>query len=155
MIQIDWQYPWKCVMKYFLFLLFPFLTLYGLAQTPEISPMPPAGKAIYFDADRTAASFKKGEPLFLTNEYKVMAGHREKPGDVEFHTYDTDFFYVVDGTATFVVGGKGIGMKEIAPGEFRGTSIEGGEAFHLKKGDVIIVPKGTPHQYTEVNVSFD
>ena len=142
-------------MKYFLFFLFPFLTLHGLAQTATISPMPPVGNAIYFDADRMAASFKKGEPLFLTNEYKVMTGHREKPGDVELHTYDTDFFYVVDGTATFVVGGKGIGMKQIAPGELRGTSIEGGETFHLKKGDVIIVPKGTPHQYTEVNGPFD
>jgi quercetin dioxygenase-like cupin family protein len=142
-------------MKCLLFFLLPLGTLPGLAQTPEISPMPPAGGAIYFDADRMAASFKKGEPLFLTNEYKVMTGHCEKPGEAEFHTYDTDFFYVVDGTATYVVGGKGVGMKQIAPGEFRGTSIEGGEAFHLKKGDVIIVPKGTPHQYTEVNGSFD
>src|ERR1700722_972764 len=114
-------------MKCPLIFLFPFLTLPGLAQTPEISPMPPAGGAIYFDANRMAASFKKGEPLFLTNEYKVITGHREKPGEAEFHTYDTDFFYVVDGTATFVVGGKGVGMKQIAPGEFRGTSIEGGE----------------------------
>jgi quercetin dioxygenase-like cupin family protein len=142
-------------MKYFPLLLFPLLTLPGLAQTPAISPMPPAGNAIYFDADRMTMSFKKGEPLFLTNEYKVMTGHREKPGEVELHTYDTDFFYVVDGTATFVVGGKGIGMRQIAPGEFRGTSIEGGDAFHLKKGDVIIVPKGTPHQYTEVSGAFD
>ena len=142
-------------MKYLLVFLSPLVALPGLAQTATVSPMPPAGSAIYFDADRMAASFKKGEPLFLTNEYKVITGHREKPGDVEFHTYDTDFFYVVDGTATFVVGGKGIGMKQIAPGELRGTSIEGGETFHLKKGDVIIVPKGTPHQYTEVNGSFD
>jgi len=29
-------------------------------------------------------------------------------------------------------------------GELPGTSIEGGDAFHLKKGDVSIVPKGTP-----------
>jgi len=40
-------------------------------------------------------------------------------------------------------------------GELPGTSIEGGDAFHLKKGDVIIVPKGTPHQYTEVSRSSD
>jgi mannose-6-phosphate isomerase-like protein (cupin superfamily) len=76
-------------------------------------------------------------------------------GTLSFTLMTRIFFYVVDGTATFVVGGKGIGMKQIAPGEFRGTSIEGGEAFHLKKGDVSIVPKGTPHQYTEVNGSID
>jgi mannose-6-phosphate isomerase-like protein (cupin superfamily) len=142
-------------MKYLIISFFSFFALNGSAQTPAISPLPPAGKAIYFDADQMAESFKKGEPLFLTNEYKVMTGHREKPGEVELHTYDTDFFYVVDGAATFVVGGKGVGMRQIAPGEFRGTSIEGGDAFHLKKGDVIIVPKGTPHQYTEVNGHFD
>lgn len=115
----------------------------------------PAREAIYYDADRMTASLKKGEPLFLTSEYKVMTGHREKPGEVELHTYDTDFFYVVDGSATFVVGGKGVGMRQIAPGEFRGTSIAGGDAFHLKKRDVIIVPKGTPHQDTEVSGAFD
>jgi quercetin dioxygenase-like cupin family protein len=46
-------------------------------------------------------------------------------------------------------------MRQIVPGEFRDPSIEGGGAFHLKKGDVIIVPKGTPHQYTEVSGASD
>jgi mannose-6-phosphate isomerase-like protein (cupin superfamily) len=125
-----------------------------VAQTPEISPLPPVGKAIYFDAEKVAESFKKGEPLFLTSEYKVITGRREKPGEVEIHTYDTDFFYIVDGTATFVVGGKAIDTRQVGPGEIRGKSIEGGEAFHLKKGDVILVPNGTPHQYTETSSPF-
>ncbi len=125
-----------------------------MAQTPQVSPLPPVGKAIYFDADRMTESFKKGEPLFLTSEYKVMTGRREKPGEVEIHTYDTDFFYIVDGMATFVVGGKAVDTRQVAPGEIRGKSIEGGEAFHLKKGDVILVPNGTPHQYTETSSPF-
>jgi mannose-6-phosphate isomerase-like protein (cupin superfamily) len=125
-----------------------------VAQTPEISPLPPVGKAIYFDAEKVADSFKNGEPLFLTSECKVITGRREKPGEVEIHTYDTDFFYIVDGTATFVVGGKAIDTRQVAPDEIRGKSIEGGEAFHLKKGDVILVPNGTPHQYTETSSPF-
>jgi quercetin dioxygenase-like cupin family protein len=36
----------------------------------------------------------------------------------------------------------------------RGTAITGGETHHLKKGDVIIVPNGTPHQFIETSNPF-
>ena len=43
-----------------------------------------------------------------------------------------------------------MGVKDTAPNELRGTSIEGGTARRLAKGDVLIVPNGVPHQFTEV-----
>ena len=38
--------------------------------------------------------------------------------------------------------------------ELRGSSISGGEAHQLKKGDVIIVPVGVPHWFKEVSNPF-
>lgn len=102
----------------------------------------------------TTAAFAKGRPLVETSAYKVHASRRDGPGGVEIHTLDTDIFYILDGTATIVTGGRGVGMKDTAPTERRGTSIDGGASQRLVKGDVFIVPNGVPHQFTEVQAPF-
>ena len=53
-------------------------------------------------------------------------------------------FDPIGAVSDFVTGGKSVDPKMVAPNEFRGTMIEGGETRELKKGDVVIVPKGTP-----------
>ena len=84
----------------------------------------------------------------------VHASRREKPGMSEVHELDTDIIYVLNGTATFITGGKSIDPKLVAQNEFRGTSIDGGETRELKKGDVVIVPKGTPHWFKQIDGAF-
>jgi mannose-6-phosphate isomerase-like protein (cupin superfamily) len=108
----------------------------------------------YIDSEKVSTAFAKGMPLIETPGYKVHAGRRERPGLVELHTQETDVIYVVDGTATFVTGGTMVDGKLVSPGQMRGTSITGGDAHHLKKGDVIVVPNGTPHQFTETSNPF-
>jgi glc operon protein GlcG len=84
----------------------------------------------------------------------VHASRREKPGQAEVHLNDTDIIYVLDGTATFVTGGTVTEGKNIAADEIRGASVTGGETRQLKKGDVIIVPAGTPHWFKESSNPF-
>jgi mannose-6-phosphate isomerase-like protein (cupin superfamily) len=120
------------------------------ASVVEVGP----AAATYIDAAKVAAAFEKGGTLAHTPGYKVMAGRRELPGRVEIHTYETDVFYIVDGTATFVTGGTCADAKATGPGQLLGTTITGGETHHLKKGDVIIVPAGMPHQFIEVSHPF-
>jgi len=72
----------------------------------------------------------------------------------EIHTLDTDIIYVMEGTATFVTGGTAADTKEIEANEIRGSRIEGGETRQLVKGDVIVVPSGTPHWFKEVSGTF-
>jgi len=84
----------------------------------------------------------------------VHASRREKPGLAEVHDLDTDIIYVLDGTATVVTGGQALEPKTVEPNEHRGKSIDGGEARQLKKGDVLIIPKGTPHWFKQVNAPF-
>jgi len=111
----------------------------------------------FFDAETVNAAFQKGAVLedgSNGENYMVHASRREKAGMVEIHELDTDIIYVLDGTATIVTGGKSSDAKQIAPNEFRGTSVEGGETRELKKGDVLIVPKGTPHWFKKVDGAF-
>jgi glc operon protein GlcG len=111
----------------------------------------------FFDALTVSDAFSKGTVLIGDDKgenYQVHASRREKSGLVEVHELDTDIIYVLEGTATVVTGGKSLESKQIAPNEFRGTSVDGGETRNLKKGDVLIVPKGTPHWFKEVSGTF-
>jgi len=106
----------------------------------------------YFEKDKVAAAFEKGAVLFdASNKYMVHASHRDKAGEVEIHEQDADIIYVLEGSATFVTGGEIVGGKMIAPGEIRGADVKGGEMRTISKGDVIIVPAGTPHWFKEVS----
>src|SRR5262249_36009344 len=103
----------------------------------------------HYSAAEVAAAFDRGAVLFdgAGGNYMIHASRREKPGMAEVHAKDADIIYVVDGTATFVTGGHVVGSRETAPDEIRGASIVEGETRHLARGDVIVVPRGTPHQF--------
>ncbi len=111
---------------------------------------------LFFDKNQVTTSFAKGAVLLdgTGRNYMVHTSHREKPGQAEIHALDTDIIYVMEGTATIVTGGTAVASKETAPGELRGSSIEGGETRQLSKGDVIIVPNNTPHWFKEVGGTF-
>ena len=116
-----------------------------------------AQSVMFFDAQTVKAAFEKGSVLedgSNGENYMVHASRREKSGMSEVHELDTDIIYVLDGTAVFVTGGKSVDEKQTAPNEFRGLMIEGGETRQLKKGDVVIVPKGTPHWFKQVDGAF-
>ena len=111
----------------------------------------------FFDSKTVSDAFAKGAVLedgSNGKNYMVHASRREKAGMSEVHELDTDIIYVLGGTATFVTGGKSLDSKMVATNEFRGSMIDGGETRELKKGDVVIVPKGTPHWFKQVDGAF-
>ncbi len=109
----------------------------------------------FFDSKSVAAAFIKGQPLLETGEYKIHASHRDGPGKAEVHDHETDIIYVLEGTATFVTGGKVVDGQITAPGEIRGAGIEGGETRKLVKGDVVVVPQGVPHWFKDLKAPFN
>ncbi len=108
------------------------------------------GGVTYVPHDKVAAALSKGGPLVNAPDYLVSGSHRDKAGQVEVHDHETDVIYVIEGTATFVTGGTMVGGKVTKPGQHLGTDIKGGQTHHLSKGDVVVVPAGTPHWFKEV-----
>ena len=85
----------------------------------------------------------------------VHASRRDGAGQAEVHAKDADIIYVLDGTATFVTGRHGRRRRRRPrPTRSAGASIQGGETRQLQKGDVVIVPAGTPHWFQKVPAAF-
>ncbi len=72
----------------------------------------------------------------------------------ELHDASDDVYYVLEGRATLVLGGKLETPKEVESGEWRSPSIIGGKTFEITKGDLVVVPRGTPHQRSTANKDF-
>ena len=104
----------------------------------------------YVSADKVTAGFLKGGTIARGADFVVQTSRRVKDGAPEVHALDTEIMYVIEGSATYVTGGTLIGAKEGRNGNSAGTSIEGGETRHIQKGDVVVVPRGTPHWFKEV-----
>ena len=129
------------------------LAIAGAAALTELKMTP----VKFIDAKMVSDGFAHGAVLedgSNGENYMVHASRREKPGMSEMHELDTDIIYVLDGTATFVTGGKSVDSKMVAANEFRGSMIDGGDTRQLKRGDVVIVPKGTPHWFKQVDGAF-
>jgi glc operon protein GlcG len=111
-------------------------------------------EAIYLSAAAMEQAFEHGGLVVDTPTYKVDAGRRTAPGPVEYHAAVVDVMRVVDGKATVVTGGAMRGAKDVAPGEIRAETIEAGTTHDLTEGDVLVVPNGVPHQFTDVSDPF-
>jgi mannose-6-phosphate isomerase-like protein (cupin superfamily) len=100
----------------------------------------------------------KGEELIGGEgmELRVVVQHENNlaAAAAEIHDASDDVYYVLEGTATLTLGGRLEAPKEVEPGEWRGPRIDGGQTFDVKKGDLVIVPRGTPHMRSTVGKDF-
>ncbi len=97
-------------------------------------------------------------PVDNQSAYRINVVRRGKPGNAMAHATGpakgTEVHYIIDGAATVVTGGtlvRPAGAPEGRGGA--GTTIQGGETHHLVKGDVLVIPAGTPHWYKDVEGS--
>ncbi len=129
--------------------------LFALGFIPPAAALePPPTQVVVLDHAKVAAAFAQGAPLLANTVFKVSAGRRVTAGEVEVHDHDTDIFYVVEGSATFVTGGTVVQPRTTAPGEVRGSATTGGTPRQLTKGDIIVIPKGVAHWFNEVSGTF-
>ena len=122
----------------------------GLTAGVLLTAAVETGAASYFDHDSVASKLAKGGQILKTATYAVSGSHRDKAGQVEVHDKETDILYVTDGEAAFSTGGTMVGGKDTSPGQHLGTDMRGGETHNLTRGDVVVVPAGTPHWFRSV-----
>ncbi len=126
----------------------------GAAALPAAIGATEGGPPVsYWNSREVRDAFAKGRVLFGGEDgrnYMVHASHRDGPGMAEVHTLDADIIHVLDGSATLVTGGTVENAKPTAPGEIRGTAISNGDERLISKGDVLIIPAGTPHWFKSV-----
>jgi mannose-6-phosphate isomerase-like protein (cupin superfamily) len=71
------------------------------------------------------------------------------------HDYVSEVYQILEGSGTLVTGGKIVDATRRAesgvngPG-LSGKDIQGGVSKTLKKGDMVLIPAGTPHKWSEV-----
>jgi mannose-6-phosphate isomerase-like protein (cupin superfamily) len=69
------------------------------------------------------------------------------------HPFSTEIYYIVDGAGSLVTGGSL--RLPLAPSTdpdvVRSKAIEGGLTRNVGKGDVIVVPPGTPHWFNAID----
>ncbi len=90
-------------------------------------------------------------PATRTHAYNFLhrvVGKNGQPPGVEFHTGNTDIYFIVGGSATLMTEGEIESREPIPnrPGEERGTLIKNGKPFTMRPGDVVNMPPLVPHQ---------
>jgi mannose-6-phosphate isomerase-like protein (cupin superfamily) len=76
----------------------------------------------------------------LTTETKKSAK------EFEYHEGRDHVIQIVEGTTLYEVGGTPKNARNVKPGEWLAPISEGSTAITMKKGDMLIVPRGTPHK---------
>lgn len=66
--------------------------------------------------------------------------------EFEYHDGRDHVFYVLDGSTTYAIGGTPKGSHGTGPGEWLAPESEGATKMTLNKGDMLVIPRGTPHK---------
>jgi len=133
----------------------------GAGRGPQAPPPPapaPGSPAIYKSNTELSEGLKQaiaranGEQssaaVANTDQYRINVVHREKAAGALAHAGNTELHYIIEGSGTVVTGGT---IVRPAAGAGGTATIQNGETRRLQKGDVIVVPAGSPHWYSQVD----
>jgi len=134
----------------------------ALAQQPAAAPAQSAGRTMVSAADVAAliakakVDRKEGQALLAQSmiqlpPYNVSLEYRSAVANAAVHDHEAELFYVVDGSAMLITGGKLKDEKRTNAENANGSGIEGGVSRHVAKGDFVMVPEGTPHWFSSID----
>jgi mannose-6-phosphate isomerase-like protein (cupin superfamily) len=66
--------------------------------------------------------------------------------EFEWHEGRDHVIEILEGTTVYEIGGTPKGGHSTGPGEWLAPESEGATKMTLKKGDMLVVPRGTPHK---------
>lgn len=77
----------------------------------------------------------------------VLTVETAKSGkEFEWHEGRDHVFHILDGSTVYELGGTPKGGHNTKPGEWLAPESEGASKMTLNKGDILVVPRGTPHK---------
>ncbi|HJU44388.1 MAG TPA: hypothetical protein VJ691_16295 [Vicinamibacterales bacterium] len=142
------------------------LTLLMLLVTlgAEQAPVP----AVYISKEEHEAVLKEQIPKNVIDQpikaADVLGGkasvamlHRVKAeAGALIHDHVTETYYILSGSGTLVTGGqlgnaKPTDLTRVNAGMSQTGTRVGGDARRVKPGDIIIIPAGTPHSFSELD----
>lgn len=68
--------------------------------------------------------------------------------EFEWHDRRDHVVHVLEGTTDYEIGGTPQGAHSIGPGEWLAPATDGAKILTLKKGDMLVLRRGTPHRRT-------
>ncbi len=140
----------------FLVLAFAFAAP-ALAQAQE-RPVPTKLFASAAEADaalaKVRAEHKPGNNVVVlvsVGPYPTQLEYRipGSPPSASVHKAQAEFIYIIAGGCTLITGGTLENPKDNGA-NMGGTGIAGGTSRKVAKGDYIMVPPNTPHQYSDI-----
>ncbi len=85
----------------------------------------------------------------------ITTQQKQTGKEFEYHEGRDHVFLILEGATTFELGGTAKDARNTRPGEWLAPVSEGATSVNVKKGDMLVVPRGTPHrQSTEVGVTW-
>jgi mannose-6-phosphate isomerase-like protein (cupin superfamily) len=143
-------------------LFFAALALTAVAATAQQKGAPPPPKMFTTSAEiqdliaKSKSQRKEGQAtvtqrILSLAPYNANLEYRGSVGPAAVHEKEAEMFYVIDGSATMITGGKLTEESRTNPENLSGTGITGGDSRNIAKGDFIIVPEGTPHWFSQIN----
>ncbi len=93
------------------------------------------------------------QPILQLAPYNVSLEYRVAVANAALHEKEAELFYVIDGSATIVTGGKLTDEKRTNAENLSGAGIEGGTSRRVAKGDFVMVPENTPHWFSAIDGS--
>jgi mannose-6-phosphate isomerase-like protein (cupin superfamily) len=123
------------------------------AQAPETGPNKPfqifTAKAlddvirgVQADSGTKQLIGTKTTPFSIT----INSETNKTAKEFEYHEHRDHIFQVIDGTTVYELGGTPQNPRSTGPGEWLAPDSKGSESVTLRKGDMLIVPRGTPHR---------
>ena len=138
-----------------------FVSSVAFAQQPGAAPSAAPPRTMVSAADVAAMIAKAkvdrkdnqallAQSMIRLDQYNVSLEYRAAVANAAVHETEAELFYVVDGSATLVTGGKLRAETRTNAANLSGTGIDGGQSRHVAKGDFIMVPEGTPHWFSAI-----
>jgi mannose-6-phosphate isomerase-like protein (cupin superfamily) len=138
--------------------MYRILALLAVAAAVQ-QPAPPSAPGTYVKGDDLKATVEKSiaergngmgaAPVVSGDHYGINLVKRTVPAGAISHPRGTEVHYIVDGGGTAVTGGR-----IVRPAGGGQATIEGGVSRHVAKGDIVFIPAGTPHWYSQIDGSI-